>query len=316
MKRSILKITLVIAIILLSICLFSNSSYAASVSITGNEPVVLTEKVETIEFKSTIEDLVDVLNAYKMNAGYNYEQYASDAVINATLTKEFSTDNIEMLATVAPEGATVKITPEVKDITYSADFVMPEGFSIDYTDTILHLPVGTTVKEAVDVFNKVGVAEFVACGEDYNINVDETLNTTTLHLNQGQDLQAIFDVIEANSLDDIIVAVPAYHVNLTGEKPYIWIEGDLTEEEVLDLVKDLKVDATAQLINDDSFTDELSKDGETVVNRAEEPATEEPAVEEEKDDTPKTGAENFLGVAVATVVLGTVAVIALKRKNA
>ena len=316
MKRSILKITLVIAIILLSICLFSNSSYAASVSITGNEPVVLTEKVETIEFKSTIEDLVDVLNAYKMNAGYNYEQYASDAVINATLTKEFSTDNIEMLATVAPEGATVKITPEVKDITYSADFVMPEGFSIDYTDTILHLPVGTTVKEAVDVFNKVGVAEFVACGEDYNINVDETLNTTTLHLNQGQDLQAIFDVIEANSLDDIIVAVPAYHVNLTGEKPYIWIEGDLTEEEVLDLVKDLKVDATAQLINDDSFTVELSKDGEPVVNRAEEPATEEPAGEEEKDDTPKTGAENFLGVAVATVVLGTVAVIALKRKNA
>lgn len=316
MKRSILKITLVIAIILLSICLFSNSSYAASVSITGNEPVVLTEKVETIEFKSTIEDLVDVLNAYKMNAGYNYEQYASDAVINATLTKEFSTDNIEMLATVAPEGATVKITPEVKDITYSADFVMPEGFSIDYTDTILHLPVGTTVKEAVDVFNKVGVAEFVACGEDYNINVDETLNTTTLHLNQGQDLQAIFDVIEANSLDDIIVAVPAYHVNLTGEKPYIWIEGDLTEEEVLDLVKDLKVDATAQLINDDSFTVELSKDGEPVVNRAEEPATEEEKTEEEKDDTPKTGAENFLGVAVATVVLGTVAVIALKRKNA
>lgn len=316
MKRSILKITLVIAIILLSICLFSNSSYAASVSITGNEPVVLTEKVETIEFKSTIENLVDVLNAYKMNAGYNYEQYASDAVINATLTKEFSTDNIEMLATVAPEGATVKITPEVKDITYSADFVMPEGFSIDYTDTILHLPVGTTVKEAVDVFNKVGVAEFVACGEDYNINVDETLNTTTLHLNQGQDLQAIFDVIEANSLDDIIVAVPAYHVNLTGEKPYIWIEGDLTEEEVLDLVKDLKVDATAQLINDDSFTVELSKDGEPVVNRAEEPATEEEKTEEEKDDTPKTGAENFLGVAVATVVLGTVAVIALKRKNA
>lgn len=316
MKRSILKITLVIAIILLSICLFSNSSYAASVSITGNEPVVLTEKVETIEFKSTIEDLVDVLNAYKMNAGYNYEQYASDAVINATLTKEFSTDNIEMLATVAPEGATVKITPEVKDITYSADFVMPEGFSIDYTDTILHLPVGTTVKEAVDVFNKVGVAEFVACGEDYNINVDETLNTTTLHLNQGQDLQAIFDVIEANSLDDIIVAVPAYHVNLTGEKPYIWIEGDLTEEEVLDLVKDLKVDATAQLINDDSFTVELSKDGEPVVNRAEEPSTEEPAVEEEKDDTPKTGAENLLGIAVATIVLGSVAFVILKRKNA
>ena len=251
-----------------------------------------------------------------MNAEYNYEQYASDAVINATLTKEFSTDNIEMLATVAPEGATVKITPEVKDITYSADFVMPEGFSIDYTDTILHLPVGTTVKEAVDVFNKVGVAEFVACGEDYNINVDETLNTTTLHLNQGQDLQAIFDVIEANSLDDIIVAVPAYHVNLTGEKPYIWIEGDLTEEEVLDLVKDLKVDATAQLINDDSFTVELSKDGEPVVNRAEEPATEEPAVEEEKDDTPKTGAENLLGIAVATIVLGSVAFVILKRKNA
>lgn len=316
MKRSILKITLVIAIILLSICLFSNSSYAASVSITGNEPVVLTEKVETIEFKSTIEDLVDVLNAYKINAGYKYEQYASDAVINATLTKEFSTDNIEMLATVAPEGATVKITPEVKDITYSADFVMPEGFSIDYTDTILHLPVGTTVKEAVDVFNKVRVAEFVACGEDYNINVDETLNTTTLHLNQGQDLQAIFDVIEANSLDDIIVAVPAYHVNLTGEKPYIWIEGDLTEEEVLDLVKDLKVDATAQLINDDSFTVELSKDGEPVVNRAEEPATEKPAVEEEKDDTPKTGAENLLGIAVATIVLGSVAFVILKRKNA
>ena len=251
-----------------------------------------------------------------MNAGYNYEQYASDAVINATLTKEFSTDNIEMLATVAPEGATVKITPEVKDITYSADFVMPEGFSIDYTDTILHLPLGTTVKEAVDVFNKVGVAEFVACGENYNINVDETLNTTTLHLNQGQDLQAIFDVIEANSLDDIIVAVPAYHVNLTGEKPYIWIEGDLTEEEVLDLVKDLKVDATAQLINDDSFTVELSKDGEPVVNRAEEPATEKPAVEEEKDDTPKTGAENLLGIAVATIVLGSVAFVILKRKNA
>ena len=251
-----------------------------------------------------------------MNAGYNYEQYASDAVINATLTKEFSTDNIEMLATVAPEGATVKITPEEKNITYSADFVMPEGFSIDYTDTILHLPAGTTVKEAVDVFNKVGVAEFVACGENYNINVDETLNTTTLHLNQGQDLQAIFDVIEANSLDDIIVAVPAYHVNLTGEKPYIWIEGDLTEEEVLDLVKDLKVDATAQLINDDSFTVELSKDGEPVVNRAEEPATEEPAVEEEKDDTPKTGAENLLGIAVATIVLGSVAFVILKRKNA
>ena len=66
------------------------------------------------------------MNAYKINAGYNYEQYASDAVINATLTKEFSTDNIEMLATVAPEGVKIKITPGVKDIVYtSSSFEMP-----------------------------------------------------------------------------------------------------------------------------------------------------------------------------------------------
>ena len=45
-----------------------------------------------------------------------------------------------------------------------------------------------------------------------------------------------------------------------------------------------------------------------------EPTTEEN--KEEKDDTPKTGTESFLGIAVATVVLGTVAFVALKRKNA
>ena len=60
----------------------------------------------------------------------------------------------------------------------------------------------------------------------------------------------------------------------------------------------------------------VDEEEDTTVSGTEDTVTEEEKTEEEKDDTPKTGAENFLGVAVATVVLGTVAVIALKRKNA
>lgn len=54
-------------------------------------------------------------------------------------------------------------------------------------------------------------------------------------------------------------------------------------------------------------------DNSTEAGETEEPDT---TVEDEKDDTPKTGAKNFVGIAVVVIALGTVAIVALKRKNA
>lgn len=330
MKRNILKISLVLVAILLAFGIMSSSSYAYTMSINGGEkvevptepgkaaePIVLTEEVNTIEIESTIEELVDILNAYNLNAGYKFTEYASNATIVAKITNMFSTEGITQLSTVAPKGVKIEIIPEVKDIVYtSSSFEMPEGFEIDFTDSIIHLPETTTVTEALKVFENIGVAETVACGENYNITVEGENNTTTVHLNKGEDLKAMFDLVEQEQLDNIIVAAPDYHINLTGEENIVWLAGDLTEEEVLDLVKDLRVDATVRVVENDKFSVELSVDKEPVVNRTEEPKVDEVVPEEEKDETPNTGVVSYVGIAAAIVVISIIALAVLKRKNA
>ena len=330
MKRNILKISLVLVAILLAFGIMSSSSYAYTMSINGGEkvevptepgkaaePIVLTEEVSTIEIESTIEELVDILNAYNLNAGYKFTEYASNATIVAKITNMFSTEGITQLSTVAPEGVKIEITPGVKDIVYtSSSFEMPEGFEIDFTDSIIHLPETTTVTEALKIFEDIGVAEIVACGENYNITVEGENNTTTVHLNKGEDLKAMFDLVEQEQLDNIIVAAPDYHINLTGEEDIVWLAGDLTEEEVLELVKDLRVDATVRVVENDTFSVELSVDKEPVVNRTEEPKDDEVvAPEEEKDETPHTGVSNYVGIVATVVVVSIIALAILKRKN-
>ena len=61
------------------------------------------------------------------------------------------------------------------------------------------------------------------------------------------------------------------------------------------------------------------EDTEDVVGDTEKPVEENVSEEEateEKDDTPKTGLENYLGIAVVIAILGTVVLVALKRKKA
>ncbi len=335
MKKNILKISLVIATILLAFGVMSSSSYAYTMTINDGEPVtiekdgdkpleavILQEAVSTMEVEGTIEELVDLFNAYKANPGYNFAQYASNATINAKITNMFSTDGITQLSTVIPEGAKINITPAVKDIVYTtASYEVPEGLEIDFTDSIIHLPENATVTEALKVFEDIGVASTVACGESYNITAEGSKETTTVHLNKGEDLQAMFDLIDAEKLDNIIVAAPDYHVNLTGEENTVWLAGDLTEEEVLKLVKDLRVDATVRLVENDEFSVELSVDKEPVVVRAEEepsnpgqPVTEEPA-EEEKDETPKTGSIDLIVYASVAIVAIALAGVAIVKKH-
>lgn len=339
MKKNILKISLVIATILLAFTVMTSSSYAYTMTINDEKPVtivkdgdkpleavILQEEVSTMKVEGTIEELVDLFNAYKANPGYNFAQCASNATINAKVTNMFSTDGITTLSTVLPAGAKINITPGVKDIVYTtASYEVPERLEIDFTDSIIHLPDNATVTEALKVFEDIGVASTVACGERYNITAEGSNKTTTVHLNKGEDLQAMFDLIDAEKLDNIIVAAPDYHVNLTGEENIVWLAGNLTEEEVLELVKDLRVDATVRLVENDEFSVELSVDKEPVVVRAEEPSnpeqpvTEEPAEEpvaEEKDETPKTGSIDLMVYAsIVVVAIALASVVIVKKHN-
>ena len=89
----------------------------------------------------------------------------------------------------------------------------------------------------------------------------------------------------------------------------------MTEEEVLDLVKDLRVDATVRVVENDAFSVELSVDKEPVVNRTEEPKDDEVVAPEEKDETPHTGVSNYVGIVATVVVVSIIALAILKRKN-
>ena len=271
MKNHLKIFIFIIATLFLTFSFGINDAFAASITFNGvGEFVPLAEEVEEINITGSVDnDIVPILNALKVNPGYNYALYGSNAVINITTTDELSSELITAMAGFAPSGATAIISSSNINFTYvSLPYTLPTGFSVDFTDKTLHLPGGTNVADAVNLFNSVVVAKYVAVGHSYNISAEGSNKITTVHLNQGQNLEDIFDLISAQSLDRIIVAVPDYHVNLLGTTPVIWLEGDLTEKQVLDLVKDLNVNAIIRLLNSSAFTVTLEIGKDPVVTRA------------------------------------------------
>ena len=63
-------------------------------------------------------------------------------------------------------------------------------------------------------------------------------------------------------------------------------------------------------------TKTTSDEENTTVSEGEQATSGEESEQGEKDDTPKTGVASYLGIAVGIVVLSTIAVVSLKRRNA
>ena len=256
------KITLISTFMILVVCLIGGISLAASVTM-GGVPEVLTEEVDEIYITSTIGELGGILDAFNRNPGYNYELYASNATIYATVTDIFSTDRYYM----AFNNCTCW--------SYSKN---------------------TSYCRSHCVYFAI-----------YHYAPD---NSTVVHLDEGQDLREAFDLIIGEGLSGITIATPSFQIHLKQNGTIIYLEGNLTEEEVLTLLEGLDdIDALVLLHEDDSFTITLKAGENPVVNRKnnEEKLDDEPE-EPVLPDLEKTGSNGIL--VILYIAVGALIVIA------
>jgi len=187
-------------------CVITNGT----VDIVGDTVCIIGQNVNTININSTTAELGDVLNQYNNDSTLGYATFASGATINANISDEFSTSNVDWLATLAPAG-TIAITPGNPNITYTqAPWAVPAGFSINYANTIIHLPTGTTPATAVDVF--LGITDdtiIVASGNDYTVSSQfiNGVQTPVLHLPENTSVDDALAIAKTITNANIIVAL-------------------------------------------------------------------------------------------------------------
>lgn len=241
------------------------------VAINGKNPCVLGEAVTTINYTGTIEDFHVVVSDYKNNAGFNFDTHATGVAINAVFSNDISTAGLSSVAADVPATVgSVVVTPGSGHLVYAAlPYTLPAKHSINYNDVIVHVPDTTSVADALDLFTAIDdESAVVAAGAEYNITAEVVAGATpdvVVHLNGGQDLADIYDLIGNDDLAGVLVAVPAYHVDLTGTEDVIRFAPGTTQEEVLEAVSLLNVDATARVIGDSSFHVVLAKGQEPKV---------------------------------------------------
>lgn len=166
-----------------------------------------------------------------------------------------------------------------------------------------------TITNTDTTTNKVLVAGDRVLFTDENNNV---LSETTLPENATANTEAEQVVITLISNDNInkiainkgeTITEDLLKSHITLEANY-QIEGYFTDENY----------TTAY-----DFTSPVNTDTTIYAKISEIPATPEPEpeppVEEEKDETPKTGVENYLGLAVLAIILSSAVMIAMKKKN-
>lgn len=290
-----------------------------TINITGSTLCILNEPVETIKFSGTIENLVDVLNAFKVNAGFNFAANAPDAIFEATITNMFSTEGINAVYNVMPDGASVEITRENEHIIFTeVPYTLPAGISIDYTDAIVHLPEDTDLNDALATFNDIATSSTVVAINGANkptISYEGAFGGTVIHLPAGTSIaDALAASASISASDDFIVASEMdYWVEIedTDDITVHIVDSEATPEEVLAMLAGVTgFNALVVVDGNDSFTITLSGTADPVVNYNDNGGIKAPTAgfqtkAKEADNNSKAvfaGAAGVLGLTVAALL--------------
>lgn len=300
-------------------CIVTNETIDISGTVV---PCIITETTSTINITGTYEEIGDVLFAFKSNAGFNYATYAATSIINITTTNEISSQVIDWLASIAPTGATVSITPQVSDLSLLViPYSMPTDFTLKTTNLTIHLPSGTTLADAFDTF--VGLADAtitVAINDAGAPNITEENGLPTIHFPVGT---SIADALTATStitpgVDFVIASGNVFVAEIPVEDDIIihLLDSTLTPDEALALLAGVTgIDATVNIYNNDAFTITLSAGEAPVVTPKETNISTVNAPVTGIFTAESAGSEATILVALAASTLLTISGLAISKRK-
>lgn len=279
-KCGILVAGLTTATLMLGAVGLSESAYAAgecagvpgATEVTVNKASELCNidgSVTTVNITGSSDDISAVINAYATlgwgNGGNNVTTY------NATYTDPVGTNYITQVSGFASTNAEVNITTNGDIVYLTMPYAVPSNVSIDYDNTVVHLPDGTTVVAALALYKEIN-NKTVTVAEGNNFNILESTSSTgagtAIHLNGGEDAKAVLGLIVSAGLKDVFVSVPDFHVNLYNSERVIFFKAGTTAAQVEAALSGLKgLDYEVRIINNSGYAAELNDMGVLTVTK-------------------------------------------------
>ncbi|MDR3298295.1 MAG: hypothetical protein LBT19_02945 [Candidatus Nomurabacteria bacterium] len=221
----------------------------------GTDLCNIDSTVTTINYNGTIAEFGEIVNAYNL-AGWG--DTSGLTAINATISDTFSTDQVSWISSLAGalSGTTINLTTNGDFVYMTLPYAIPAGIAIDFASVIVHLPAGTDIADAVDLFNSIGDnTVLIAVASDYTVN-SET-GTITVHLPEGKTLADLVDTA-ASLGGGVMVAENGannpYVVTDASDAIVIHLPVGTTQADALNWLSGLDVDATAVVDGEDGYT--------------------------------------------------------------
>lgn len=203
-------------------------------------------------------------------------------------------------------------------VSESPTLIMDGRLSTTQKENVVRILSDSNITNSNDTVNKIFVSDNSVILADANNNVIAEGAVEGGAVNEEVQ-KVILTIVTSNAKKEIVI-----DKNATITKDMIESYINLADNEVID---GCYTDNTYSI----EFNFDTTVDADTTIyvkvstvvnNEEEQPSTtpteqEQPTVEEgEKDETPKTGVVSCLGIATGIIVLSTIAIIVLKRKNA
>jgi len=229
----------------------SNSAYPCEINTAG-----ITEAI----FTGTIEDLVTIIHAYSNNLAFGGDNFTS-AVITANITNPFSDEFLTQLQSLLPAGVSSLVLKGADFVLTDVSYQFPSDVSVNFTDSIVHLPANATIEEAATVFSSIGDNTIKVAPAKDGFVIDNEDGQTIVHMPEGTSLAELLEAAQqASSVIPDVTATengtdnPYIIVKDRGAEIAIHLPEGTSEKEALALVKGLNVTATVVVDNEDDFT--------------------------------------------------------------
>ena len=303
-----------------------------------------TSSVVTVNRDVTINGnyrTISATDAWKNQESHSGDHSLFTAVSGAELTlKDITLQFAPKYGVQAFNGSVILDGVEIKGCTYGA--VLVNGGTVTVKDLILgYNGEGANNGIELDKGSAQGNPKLIMDGtfityeKENAVRVASNSNVTTFEIENTEntvnkvfvaDKNVVLTIVAADSTKSIVVDKDSViteetvknNVSLAENQTIDGFYADSAYETAFDFSKAISANTTiyvkAALVDD---TDDVTPPTDDTTDPSEEeevvPSEE---VEGEKDETPKTGVVSFAGVAIAILAIGTVSLVALKRKDA
>lgn len=205
--------------------------------------------------------------------------------------------------------------------------IMDGKLSTSETENVIRVLTTSKIENTKNTINKVFVNENSVLLTDANDSIIATGAIEGSNVTVGGVSEKVVLTIIANNISEKVVVDKNSTITEEFVKDHIAIDnkyvidGFFTDDTYatlfdFDATIDtdtsiyIKVSVASENVNGEENT------GDTSIPYEEQQTSSEKNVDGQKDDTPKTGIANYLGIAASVAVIATIAVVSLKRKNA